>query len=243
LNLQEKDLLDNAFQANKAGNIRQAEELFQETIILNPKNPKPFFALANIYHRRGELGKAIKAFSKVLELDPCHTEAAISLSVIYNDIGKYEEAKKIFEAASERVKAASATTGPVDDIHVNKKFSQRHFELAEQYFTYCKYDDALFEYSKASSLDVENAEIKLKIAKVYAKKGLVNKAAEELRKLKAERPHYIPARLALGLIFYGAGNIIEAQQEWMKILAIAPDNSEAKTYLSLAENATETTLN
>ncbi|MBI2521350.1 MAG: tetratricopeptide repeat protein [Bdellovibrio sp.] len=242
MNLQEKDLLDNAFQANKIGNVKEAEELFQESIILNAKNPKPFFALANIYHRRGEIGKAIKAFSKVLELDPCHTEAAISLSVIYNDIGKYEEAKKIFEAASDRVKTAS-TTGPVDDVHVNKKFAQRHFELAEQYFTYCKYDDALFEYSKASSLDIENAEIKLKIAKVYAKKGLINKASEELRKLKTERPNYIPARLALGLIYYGSGKIIEAQQEWMKILAIAPDNGEAKTYLSLADNATETLLN
>ena len=242
MNHQERDLLNNAFQANKVGNIREAEELFQESIILNPKNSKPFFALANIYHRRGEIGKAIKAFSKVLELDPCHTEAAISLSVIYNDIGKYEEAKKIFEAASERVKTAS-TIGPVDDIHVNKKFSQRHFELAEQYFAYCKFDDALFEYSKAASLDAENLEIKLKMAKVYAKKGLVNKATEELRKLKAERPQYIPARLALGLLYYGSGKIIEAQQEWMKILAIAPENTEAKTYLALAESATETTLN
>ncbi len=242
MNLQEQDLLNNAFQANKVGKIKEAEELFHETILLNPKNPKPFFALGNIYHRRGEIGKAIKAFSKVLELDPCHTEAAISLSVIYNDIGKYEEAKKIFETASERVKN-NVTSDSMGDVHVNKKFAQRHFELAEQYFTYAKYDDALFEYAKASSLDPENDEIKLKIAKVYAKKGLVNKAIEDLRKLKAERPHYIPARLALGLIFYGSGKIIEAQQEWLKILSIAPDNTEAKTYLSLAESATETTLN
>lgn len=242
MNFPEKEMIDEAQKAEKIGNVKEAEVLYNEAIIVNPKNAIPYFFLGNLYHRRGEIGKAIKAFTKSLELDPCHTECAISLSVIYNDIGKYEEAKKIFESASERVKNQS-TLESLADVHVNKKFSQRHFEIAEQYFSYGKYDDALFEYSKASALDPDNADIRLRIAKTQAKKGFVNKAVDDLKKLKNEKPNFIPARLALGLIYFGSGNVIEAQQEWLRILSIDPQNAEANTYLTLAENATETKLN
>lgn len=238
----EKEILNFAIESQKKGNEIEALKYFQEALILNPKSVDAYFNVGNLFLNKGEIGKAIKAFSKILEIDPCHTEASISLSVIYNDIGKYDEAKKIFENASERVR--NQTTGEaIGDTHLSKKFAHKHFEIAEQYFTYGRYDDALFEYNKAASLDPSNEEIRLKIAKTFAKKGFVQKALEELKKLKAEKPHYFPARLALGLIHYGSGDVVSAQQEWMKILSLDPNNSEAKTYLSLSENATETTLN
>lgn len=221
------------------GEYKKALMVFNEVIEANGNNTEAYFYLANIFHISGEVGKAIKAFTKVLELDPNHTDASISLSVLLNDIGKYEEAKKIFEKANAHVKNVNSG---VEDPHINRKFSLKHYELAEQYFAYNRLDEALFEYNKASGLDPENLEIRIKMAKVYAKKGFSSKAFDELKKLKNEYPGHLPARLALGLMYYGNGNIIEAQTEWQAILAKDPMHTEAKMYLELSKSATETNI-
>lgn len=219
--------------------LKHAQTAFEEVIEINPKNIDAYFYMGNIFHIKGQLGKAIKAFNKVLELDPNHTDASISLSVILNDIGRYEQAKEVFDKANKKVKKESVG---VDDPHINKRFSAKHYELAEMYFSYNRYDEALFEYNKAIALDASNLEIRIKVAKVYSKKGFISKSFEELRRLKSEEPGYIEARIALGLLHYGSGNILEAQSEWSNALAKDPSNEELQMYLNLSKSATETNL-
>ncbi len=202
---------------------------------------KVFFLMGNIFHIKGEVGKAIKAFNKCLSLDPSHTDASISLSVLYNDIGQYEEATRIFETANKRVKSGQGEDF-LEDGHINKKFAAKHFELAEMYFTYNRLDEALFEYTKVRNLDPSNHEVRIKIAKTYAKKGFINKAFDELRTLALEEPNYMPARIALGVLYYGNGKILEAQSEWEKVLIKDPRNDEALMYLNLSRTATETSI-
>lgn len=239
-NVKLNDLLKKAKDAFQRNDLKTASLMLNEVIEQNPNSTEGFFHLANVFHVRGELGKAIKAFQRVLELDPHHTDAAISLSVIYNDIGKYEEAKAIFEKANNQVK--NSNVQGVTDPHLNKKFSLKHYELAEMYGSYSRYEEALFEYNKAATLDPDNLEIRIKIAKNYTKKGFTSKAFEELKRLKNENPGYMPARIALGLLHYGNGNIIEAQAEWQNVLSREPNHPEAIMYVNLSRGATETTV-
>lgn len=219
----------------------KAEELILIALRENSESDELYFHLGNLHHQQGMIGKAIKDFEKVLHLRPDHTDAAISLSVIYNDIGKYDEAKRVFDRANERIKG-TVSQGNLDDNHINKKFSAKHFELAELYMSYGRYDDALFEYNKSIALDMSHLEARIKISKVYAKKGFFAKAADELKKLRNEHPNFIPARLHMGVLYYGNGNIIEAQSEWEKVLSINPRSREAQMYLNLSKSATETRL-
>lgn len=238
-NKHEQQLLSQGKEMFQKNALSKAQKFFEEALEINPESTDAYFFIGNIFHIKGQLGKAVKAFNKVVELDPNHTDAAISLSVILNDIGKYEQAKDIFEKANEKVKKES--TG-VQDPHINKKFAQKHYEIAEMYFSYNRYDESLFEYNKASKLDPENLEASIKIAKVYSKKGYISKAIEVLRKLKSENPSYTPARVALGLLHYGTGNVLEAQTEWQNALAKDPGNEELQMYLNLSKSATETNL-
>jgi tetratricopeptide (TPR) repeat protein len=239
-NVKMSDLLKKAKESFQKNDLKTASLLLHEVIEQNPNSTEGFFYLANVFHLRGELGKAIKAFSRVLELDPHHTDAAISLSVLYNDIGKYEEAKAIFEKANNQVKSSQGQG--LTDPHLNKKFSLKHYEIGEMYASYGRYDEALFEYNKASTLDPDNLEIRIKISKNYSKKGYISKALEELKRLKNEQPGYMPARIALGLLFYGNGNIIEAQAEWHNVISREPTHAEATMYLNLSRSATETNI-
>ncbi|MBT4792975.1 MAG: tetratricopeptide repeat protein [Halobacteriovoraceae bacterium] len=239
-NRRESKLLSDGRELFKKNSLKKAFILFDEIVNINPENAEAYFYLGNIFHIQGQLGKAVKAFNKVLALDSNHTDAAISLSVILNDIGRYEDAKVIFEKANEKIKNEKVG---FQSSGINQKFSAKHFEIAEMYFTYNRYEEALSEYNKACGLDPENLEIRVKIAKAYSKKGYVSKAFEVLRSLKSEHPAFLPARVALGLLHYGKGNTIEAQTEWQNALLKDPTNEEIQMYLSLSKNATETNLN
>jgi len=235
------DLLELGKKYYRQKEFSKALPYLNELVETDGKNVDAFFLLGNIFHSKGEIGKAIKAFKRVLDLDPEHTDASISLSVLYNDIGKYGEAQKIFQRAQERIKNTKGGQG-IDDPHINKKFSEKHYELGEYYLTYGRHDEALFEYSKSIKLDPTNLEARIKMAKVYSKKGFTSKAFEELRILKNEYPNYLEAYLATGIIHYGNGNVLEAQAEWQKVLARDPQNKQAAMYLNLSNTATETSL-
>ena len=239
-NQRELKILSDAKELFNQNLLNKAFSLFEEVTNINPKNDEAYFYMGNIFHIRGQLGKAVKAFNKVLEYNPNHTDAAISLSVILNDIGRYEDAQKIFEKANEKVKNKDSG---VKDPHINEKFAAKHFELAEMYFSYNRYDEALLEYEKSIALNPENLEVRIKIAKVYSKKGYLSKSFDVLRSLKSEHPSFIPARVALGLLHYGKGNTIEAQTEWQMALTKDPKNEEIQMYLKLSNNATEANLN
>lgn len=235
--LRGQQLLERGIYSFKKKDYKNALLAFNEILEVEKKVPEDvFFYLGNIFHEKGELGKAIKSFQRVLEINPNHTDAAISLSVLYNDIGRYEEAKKLFATADMRVK--SSTSGVVDE-HINKKFSYKHYELAEMYASYNRFEEALSEYDKAIKLDQTNHEVKLKLAKLYSKRGYISKAFETLKKLKQDDPTYFAGRIALGLLYYGNSNVVEAQIEWRGVLAQDPKNQEAMMYMKMSERATE----
>ncbi|OIQ18258.1 MAG: hypothetical protein BM556_08325 [Bacteriovorax sp. MedPE-SWde] len=239
--LEHEQLLNKAQSAYSNKEYSKSLGFLNEVLESDAKNVQALFLIANIFHIKGEISKAIKAFKRVLEVEENHTDASISLSVLYNDIGYYDEAKKIFQTASQRVKINSDDDS-LDDNHINKKFSLKHYEMAELYFTYNRYDEALFEYNKSIKLDPANLEARIKIAKVYAKKGFVNKSLDELVRLKNEEPSYLPGRIALGVLYYGKGDVLRAQTEWEKVISLDPVNSEAGMYMNLAKTATETNL-
>lgn len=239
-NLSQNELFHSAKECYNRGEFKKATVILSEIVETDEKNIDAFFYLANIFHNNGELSKAIKAFEKVLKLDSSHTDAAIALSVLYNDIGHYEEGQKVFDKAKKRIKTKNGNR--LEDRHINKKFSLKHHELADLYLTYDRFDEALFEYNKAAALDTENLKLRVKIAKVFAKKGFASKAFEVLRTLKNEHPSYQPAKVALGVLYYGKGDVLKAQNEWEDVLSRDPLHTEASMYINLSKTATETTL-
>lgn len=231
--------MDSAKKAYASGAFNKSLMIVEELLRTYPDDAEAYFIKGNIHHVQGKIGSAIKAFKKVLDLNSDNTDAMISLSVLYNDVGKYEEAKKFFNQADNKVKKDK--NGVVDN-HINKKFSAQHFEIAEMYFSYGRYDEASREYKRAYELDETSLMSKVKTAKCYSKKRLFGKALDELRALKREHPNYIPARLALALQYYSEGRVIEAQSEWKSVLDKNPNQKEAVMYMKLSQAATEVSL-
>lgn len=211
----------------------QAEVLLRERVQKEPKNPDLYYLKGIFHYFQGQMGQTVENMRKALSIDPRHTDAAVCLSVLLNDIGKYDDAKKVFEQANQSV----AHRRPGSDIGIDRKFAVKHMELADLYFRYRRYDEAIEEYSKAARLDPTTLEIRIRRAKAYAKKGFLTRSMQELQQLKREHAPYIPARIQLGLLHYSQGNILDAELEWESILSIEPGNREAVAYLQMAKKS------
>jgi tetratricopeptide (TPR) repeat protein len=208
----------------------QAETLIKQKLNAEPTSADAHYLLGVLHYFQGNIPQTVDNLKRALSLDPRHTDAAICLSVLFNDIGKYDEAKKVFESANQSVAHRKGST----DQGIDKKFAVKHLELADLYFRYRRYDEAIEEYGKAALLDPTHLEIRIRRAKAYAKKGFVTRAIQELQQLKAENAKFTPARLQLGLLHYSQGNALDAELEWEAVLSEQPEHPEALTYLQMS---------
>ena len=139
----------------------EADKLLRNELRLHSDSADAHYLTGVSEFMQGRLRPAIEELNKAIELDPKHTDASICLSVIYNDIGKYDEAKAVFEGANQSVAHRSARiTSAVD-----KKFAVKHLEIADLYFRYRRYDEAIDEYSKSIVLNPTNSDTIIKRSK------------------------------------------------------------------------------
>lgn len=207
-----------------------ARRIAQELISENPLSSDAHYWLGVISQFEGRIGQAAEYLKRALDLDPKNTDAAICLSVLYNDVGSYDKAKEIFQVANQSVLTREdAVTNEVD-----RKFASKHLELADLYFRYRRYDEAIEEYTKAMALDPLDMQVPIRRARTFAKKGFVSRAIQELQRLRDDYPDSIEPRLQLGLLYFSQNNVLDAEIEWEAILKKHPDHFEAKKYLEMA---------
>lgn len=211
----------------------EAERLIQERLTREPDSADAHYLAGVCHYFQGRLGPTVEELKRSLAIDPRHTDAAICLSVLLNDIGKYDDARKVFDQANQSV--VHKRQG--EDLAIDRKFAVKHMELADLYFRYRRYDQAIEEYGKAALLDPTTLEIRIRRAKAYAKKGFLTRAMQELQQLKREHAGFIPARIQLGLLHYSQGNLLDAELEWESIAEQDPSNREAHAYLEMVRKA------
>lgn len=232
------EMLEEAKQNFLTGNYKIAEPLLNQMVMQNSRNPEVFQMLATIYYDKGQFNKAIKTFKRALEIDPTYTDASVGLSIILNDLGRYDEGRKIFEEAQSLLDKRKGTSDPF----LEEKLASKHEELADLYFQYKRYTEALDQLFKAQKLSSRKAEITMRITECFVKMDDHERAIRELKGLIREYPQFLPARMKLGIIYYNLNNLAEATEQWEAVLVRDPHHGEAKKYLRMAQAAGITTL-
>lgn len=232
------DMLSEAREDFIDGNYKMVEPILQQMLLQSTRNPEVYQMLATIYYDKGQFSKAIKTFKRALEIDPTYTDASVGLSIILNDLGKYDEGKQVFVDAQNLLDKRSGKNDPF----VDEKLASKHEELADLYFQYKRYNEALEQLLKAQKLSSRKAEITMRIAEVNVQLGQSDRAVKDLRTLIREYPHFVPARLKLGVIYYNSNNIAEATEQWENILMRDPQHPEALRYLKMAQAAGITSI-
>lgn len=232
------DMLSEARENFIEGNYKIAEPILTNMILQNTRDPEVYQMIATIYYDKGQFNKAIKTFKRALEIDPTYTDASVGLSIILNDLGRYDEGKKVFEDARGIL---DRKTGKMDS-YVEEKIASKHEELADLYFQYKRFNEALEQLFKAQKLSSRKAEISLRIAECHVKLGESDRAIKDLKNLIREYPQLSAARLKLGVLYYNQSNLAEAVEQWENVLMRDPDHPEATKYLRMANAVGLTSL-
>ncbi|MBK9322135.1 MAG: tetratricopeptide repeat protein [Bdellovibrionaceae bacterium] len=233
-----EDMLSEAREYFIDGNYRMVEPILQQMLLQSTRNPEVYQMLATIYYDKGQFSKAIKTFKRALEIDPTYTDASVGLSIILNDLGKYDEGKQVFVDAQNLLEKRTGKNDPF----IDEKLSSKHEELADLYFQYKRFNEALEQLLKAQKLSSRKAEITMRIAEVHVQLGQSDRAIKDLRSLIRDYPHFVPARLKLGVIYYNSNNIAEATEQWENVLMRDPQHPEALRYLKMAQAAGITSI-
>ncbi len=227
----DRDLIQTAKESFIEGDYATAEPLLQQSLLKNNKDPEVYQMLATLYYDKGQFNKAIKTFKKALEVDPAYTDASVGLSIILNDLGRYDEAKQIFGDAQKKLDENKKK----DDPFINEKIAQKHGELGDLYYQIERFEEALEQYYKCRKMLSNPSKIISKLADCLVKINKPTRATQELQTFLRDYPQNTEARTKLGLILYHSDRTYEAVEEWERVLAREPNNTEAQHYLQLAQ--------
>jgi len=175
------------FRAQK--DYKQAIQYFQAAIRKDPKNPLLYNKLGLAELQMSELGAARVDFEKAVKLDSKYADAQ-------NNLGAVEYMQKSYGNAAKRFKKAVALDETRATFHVN---------LGAAWFGQKKLERAVTEYTRAMELDPEvlnsnsragvtaqisspeeRARYSYMLAKIYAKRGNLDRCLECLKQAKEQ---------------------------------------------------------
>jgi tetratricopeptide (TPR) repeat protein len=178
-------------------------------------------------HLRGNLVAAEHHFQRALELNASYTEAALNLAVTYNDRGKYEAARDIYR----RIKAGPGGSGQAPEPFARGKLANMHAELGEAYADASMPREAIGEYERAVALCPGFADLRTRLGTLLREQNEFGRAREHYEAALRGKPNYVPALIQLGVTLMASGDADGAQNAWDRVLAVEPENAQAKMYL------------
>lgn len=214
------------------GHYKIVEPMLQQLMIIDDRNPEVHYMAGTLYFEKGQLKKALASFKKSLEIDPNFTDSSIGLSIILNDLGRYGEGKQVFEEAYALMKQKDASGS---EPYVNEKLAQKHEELADLYFLYKRYEEALENYNRAADFSKNHLNYKIKAVDSLINMKLLSRALKEAQAVEERYSHNVDLLLKIAQIYFQLNNVEKAEEYWEKVLSQDPSNAEAKSHLRYSQ--------
>jgi len=202
-------------------NLDEAIENLKKAVAIEIKNPISYFSLGEAYYKKGELGQAVTQYEFTTDYDKTAAWA-------YSRVGEIFKAAKNYPKALESLESA---------VKADPEYPFTYKELADWYYDYQKYADALINFEKYLKLTGDNSiDTKIRYSSIlfYNKQydktiSLVN----EILKVDSSRNYMV--RL-LGYSYFEQGDSLAARNMMNKYFAKAtPDKIIYSDYQYLAK--------
>lgn len=171
--------------------------------------------LAILHEREGRTEKAILHYYKAIKQNPNYEFSYNNLGVIFIERQQLDEAKLLFRKA----------------IDINPKYASPFHNLGKVYLSQKKYDLAEIAFQKAIQLNPFMAGSQLELGKIYLRQKKVEKAKFHLIKASQSDRQKPEFYLDLGNMFLKMEVFDYAKKAWEKVLALDPNNEEARIKL------------
>ncbi len=206
---------------HQAGQLAEAETLYEQLLRAGPNQPEVWCLLADVRQRRGKLPEAVAAYQNASRLRPDHLAPRLGLADVLKEQGKADEALAAYRQALE-----------LDPNHVDA-LANLGVLLAEK----GRIDEAIAHWQKALRVQPDCAKAVHNLGVALAQKGDHAEAIRCLERALALKPDYAEACFNLGNVLVSMNRREEAVDRFQMALRLRPDYADA--YVNLGSVLTE----
>jgi protein O-GlcNAc transferase len=210
--------LDRAIQHHRAGQLPEAERIYQQILHANPKHPIALHLLGVIAINMGKNDVAVDLISQALTTMPHHADAHYDIGIAFLKLGKLEDAVASF------LKALA--------IKPDNAMAYTNLGIALQDMG--KPDQAVSNFHKALAIVPDHAKAHNNLGIALQDLGKLDEGVASFYKALAIKPDYFQAHYNLGTAFIQIGKLDEAIVCYREALSIKPDYAEAHNNIGIA---------
>lgn len=197
---------------------KRAAEAYEKILQADPRNQRVRFLLATLFIRTGQYSRALDHLDLLLAEKPDLILAHYYKGRVYLEMEDFQGAEDAFQNA----------------LQFNEIFEPALFDLGTLYQMTGRDVQAASMYETLLSVYPENSSARERLANLYFKLGLNEKAEQQLEQIKAHSEPGELGRQSLGLIYLKQGRLDESIEELKMILLAWPDDDKTAYYLATA---------
>jgi tetratricopeptide (TPR) repeat protein len=185
---QAREYYNQAVQAERRGNLEEAEQALRRAIGMDPQDYLNVVKLASILNQQGKPNEAISYYQKALSLNPQDVMILYSLGGIYEQMGQYGKAEEAYGLT----------------LQNNPRYQFGLLNLARTEIQQKKYDPAIGHYQQFLQRYPEHYEARRHLAKLYLATGREAESVREYDLLKQRFPQQFGDHLDLARALTGS---------------------------------------
>jgi tetratricopeptide (TPR) repeat protein len=193
------------------GQREDAADLLSEYIHDHPEANQVRVALTAVLRERGAYDAALASARQVLVRDPAHVPALLEIGRVYKVKGAFDVAEVVFQKALTLDSHSAPAHNDLGLLALARGDTQRAFD----------------EFEKATSSDARFVPARLNRASVLLRAGDYAAAKREYVQVLEVAADSVDAHVALGVCLRGLNKPAEAELEYQKALAAAPNHAAA----------------
>jgi predicted O-linked N-acetylglucosamine transferase (SPINDLY family) len=197
-----------AAQHHQAGQLQQAEALYQQVLRAEPDNVKALYFSGGLAYQEGRYGTAVERVGRAIALDKNVPDFHRTLGLALQAMGRFDEAVESYRTA----------------LRLGTGNASLHNDLGAAQQALGKLEEAAESYREALRLNPEFAVAYNNLGTALQRQGKFDEAAASYRRALALKPDYVNAIINLGSVYQEEGRLPEAIPCFERALALKPSD-------------------
>ena len=227
-------LFNQALEAHNAGDLTAAEQIYKETLAIQPDHCEANHNIGIVLVAKNELDKALEFFKLALTASP---NVSLFWASYIDTLAKLEriiEAKALIKAARnsgmacENIEAISQRL----DIENQEPLAKDTREI-DEFITQQKFDDAIGACLNLLETYPSSAILNITLGKCYFELGQIDLAISSYTKATEYWPQSEVSYAMLGQIYSSQGDTEHAIKNLSKAVELKPDDHELQSLLGI----------
>ena len=234
-------VLQQAVDAHKAGQLQEAHRLYAVILKAQPKNPDANHNTGLLVVGFGKIELALPFFKAALEANPRNAQFWYSHIIALIKLERFTDAKVLLDQSkSKGIKGfdfdqlEQRLNEAIKALSIKLDYADANYNMGNALVEEHKLEEAIEAYNKAISIKPDYVDAYYNMGNILQDQGKLEEAIEAYNKAISIKPDHVDAYYNMGIALQNQSKLEEAIEAYNKALDIQPDNADIHHNLSFA---------